>query len=269
MVPASNSLEILSMETSSRDNSYYRIRAGDKVKYVNVAPGILDANGLLMPLRSLPPLPYSDNKWNVASVSRSGEDNTFETVLESRPLRGVEQTWHPRMVDCLSLERVGRLMMNATSECVLKDQPEPRPIVIAKIARFEWEIPHIERETHTYRRLHQTDLAPQFLGHIHEEGRVIGFLLEKIDGSFTSIEHLSQCEEVLSRPHRTGLLHGGVNRNNFVIGDGWVKLIDFDNSQETQDKSMMTAEMLSLGSELRDESGRGAGFLTEDKEVDL
>lgn len=262
---APHSPEVLSMETSTRDDSHFRIRYGDRVKYVVVAPGTLDSDELFMPLSSLPPLPYEEDGWTVASVSRSAENQKLKSSLEHRRLRGVKEIWHPNKVNCLSLERVHRLTVNAF-ECIHKGQPAPRSTLIAKIARFEWEIPRIERETHVYRLLQPTDIAPRFLGHIHEEGRVIGFLLEKLDGRSAGIEHLPYCEGVLGRLHRLGLLHGDINRHNFIVGEGWTKMIDFEKCQETEDGGLMTAEMLCLSSELQDDSGRGAGFLTDDEE---
>jgi hypothetical protein len=254
------------METSSRDYSHLRIRCGTRVKYVVIPPHTLTSDELCLPLYSLPPLPTEDG-WTAARVSRSSEDRKLHFSIEQRPLCGVREIWHPNMVDCLSLERVQRFAMNV-SGCIRKDQPAPGKTFIAKIARFEWEIPYIERETHVYRLLQKTDIAPRFLGHIHEDGRVIGFLLEKLEGHHASIEHLSRCEEVLGRLHQSGLLHGDVNRYNFVIGEGWTKMIDFEKCQGTQDGGLMNAEVLSLPSELQENSGRGGGFLTDDEEDD-
>jgi predicted Ser/Thr protein kinase len=265
MESASHSPEILSMETSTRDDSHFRIRIGNKVKYVVVAPGTLTSDELFLPLYSLPPLPYNEDDWTVAHVSRRAGDKKLETSLERRQLRGVKEIWHPEMIDCLSLVRTERLTVN-TSGCIRKDQPAPCPALVAKIARFEWEIPRIEHETRVYRLLQHTDIAPRFLGHIHEQGRVIGFLLEKLEGHSASIGHLSQCEEVLGRLHGLGLLHGDINRYNFVVGQGWTKMIDFEKSQETRDEGLLNAETLSLPSELQDESGRGAGFITDEAE---
>jgi hypothetical protein len=147
------------------------------------------------------------------------------------------------------------------SECIRKGQEAPQSTVIAKIARFEWEIPRIEQEGHVYRPLQDTDIGPQFLGHVVEQGRVIGFVLENLHGKSASIEHRGRCTDVRGRLHRLGLLHGDVNRYNFMVGDGWKKMIDFEKSQETQDEGFFKTEVSSLSSELVDEGGRGAGFL--------
>ena len=43
-------------------------------------------------------------------------------------------------------------------------------------ARFDWEIQYIENET---TRINH-DVGPRFLGHLTEDGRAIGFLMERI-----------------------------------------------------------------------------------------
>ncbi|KAJ3555561.1 hypothetical protein NPX13_g10331 [Xylaria arbuscula] len=225
--------EVLSMETSTRDDSYFRIRYNDKVKYVVVIRGTFNSDELCLPLYSLPPLPYEDDGWTVARVSRNPGSPQLQFVLENRPLQGVKEIWHPEQVDCLALKRVQRLTMNV-SECTRKGQEAPQSTVIAK---------------------------SRDLRHVVEQGRVIGFVLEKLHGKSASIEHRARCTEVLGRLHRLGLLHGDVNRHNFMVGDGWTKMIDFEKSKETQDEGLVKAEVLSLLSKLEDESGRGAGFL--------
>ncbi|KAH8680573.1 alpha-galactosidase A [Xylariales sp. PMI_506] len=256
--------EVISMETSTRDHSYFRIRLGEWVKYVIVAPGTLDSGDLFMPLFSLPPLPYNEDGWTVAHVFRCTESQELKFTLENRTLAGVRDTWHHETVDCQSLERVRLLKMNVF-ECVRKDHPKPGSTVIAKFARFEWEIPRIERETRAYRLLEGKGIGPQFLGHIHERGRVIGFLLEKLHGSFAAIEQLSWCQGVLGRFHQLGLLHGDINRYNFIVDKDGAKLVDFENYQDTQDIELMRKEMLALPSALQDESERGAAFNTDSK----
>ncbi|KAL1880036.1 hypothetical protein Daus18300_001399 [Diaporthe australafricana] len=260
------------METSAASDSHFRIRCGESVKYVIVAPETFDDDELLMALDCLPPLPYDKDEWNFARVSRTAGDPKLHVSLDFRPLRGLSESWHPQCIDILSLEKVNLLSVN-TFECILKDEPTQNDQIsadsrtyVAKIARFEWEIPRLERETHAYQVIQHTDIGPRFLGHIHEQGRIIGFLLEKLDGRPAGIEDLSQCQEVLGRYHGLGLIHGDVNRYNFIIGESRVKMVDFEHYQETSSQEQMNSEMLSLPSELEDESGRGAGFLTDDEE---
>jgi hypothetical protein len=102
-----------------------------------------------------------------------------------------------------------------------------RATVIAIIAHFEWEIPTIERETRIYQLLEGGGAASRFLGHAHEHGRIIGFLLEKVEGHSASVEDLSVCEAALVKLHGLGRAHGNVNRNSFLVTEKGAKLIDF------------------------------------------
>jgi len=138
----------------------------------------------------------------------------------------------------------------------------PVPVaVIAKIARFEWELPRIEQETRAYQLLDGSGLAPRFLAHVHENGRIVGFLLEKIEGRSASFQDLSVCETALRKLHELGLAHGDVNRYNFLVTEEGVKLLDFERLQENASPESMSKELENLCAELVDESGRGGGFI--------
>lgn len=252
--------EVISMESSSRDKSYYRVRCGSRVKYLIVAQGILHGDELLMPLYALPPLPYTTDDWTTANISRREDTNELSVSLSSVPLASVKEVWHPESVDCLLLRRVDQLSAT-TFECTCGDRSETT--AIAKVARFEWEVPGIERESHAYRLLEGTGVTPLFLAHVTEQGRTIGLLVEKVEGRAAAIEDLEGCRAVLSTVHERGLLHGDVNRYNFIVGDGGVTLIDFETSCESQDAALLAAEMASLEEQLVETTGRGAGFLPE------
>lgn len=67
---------------------------------------------------------------------------------------------------------------------------------IAKYARFGWEIGYYQAETEAYSWLEGHGIRPRFLGHLKEEDRIIGFLLEKVQGRHATIQDLVGCEEV-------------------------------------------------------------------------
>lgn len=268
-------LSILSMEVddSNENESEYRIRIGHKVKYLKIAAATFDRDTLSFPLASLPLSLFSDDNWNVAHISRDVNSGELQTSLLQQQLAGVQNVWHSTQVDILDLERVERLTA-ATFEAVVCETTDSNTKtsithpyhckLIAKIARFEWEIPRIERETRAYQLLQQKDpaLTPRFLGHIREGDRVIGLLLEKLDDRRTAaIRDLHSCKMVLERLHNFGLLHGDVNRHNFLVDNDGVKLIDFEHFQEHASEISRTLEMQSLQAELDDVSGRGAGFV--------
>ncbi|KAF2725447.1 alpha-galactosidase A [Polychaeton citri CBS 116435] len=245
---------ILSMEVDDDDSfeSEYRLRIGNDVRYLIISPRTFDRDTLSFPLQSLPCLPY-DEEWTVASVSRDVISGEVETSLLNRTLAGVKCQWHHARVDCLELEKTKQLtaMVFEVSS----------PTVIAKIARFEWELPRIEQETRAYQLLEVTDwlLASPHMS--MENERIIGFLLEKIEGRSASIENLSVCEVALDKLHGLGLTHGDVNRYNFLIAKEGVKLLDFERFQEEASPESMSKEMEHLRAELVDESGRGGGFI--------
>jgi hypothetical protein len=184
---------VLSMDVygDNEVESEYQIWFGNKIRYIKIAPGTFDRDTPSFPLASLPPLPYSDDRWTTAYISQDVKSGELRTSLSERQLAGVQNMWHSTHIDVLNLERVDRMTITtfAAVICGVTDPTIKATItlplqskVVAKIARFEWEISRIERETRAYELLEQKDpeLAPRFLGHVREGGRVIGLLLEKL-----------------------------------------------------------------------------------------
>ncbi|KAH7009175.1 alpha-galactosidase A [Macrophomina phaseolina] len=258
--------------------SEYRLRIGNRVKYLSIAPATFDRDTLSFPLGSLPLLPYHDDNWTVAHISRGAESGELKTSLSNQKFAGVRSIWHSAQINVLDLERTEQLTGAAFKALISKYafrglaapsvpqllSSEDKVAVTAKIARFEWEIHRIERETRAYRALLQhgaSDIAPRFLGHVHESGHVMGLLLEKLEGQRNaSIDDLSGCEAVLGRFHGLGLLHGDANRYNFLVGQDGVRIIDFEHFQENTSEQLRKKEMQSLRNQLLDRSGRGSGF---------
>ncbi|KAL5349769.1 hypothetical protein ACLOAV_004801 [Pseudogymnoascus australis] len=215
------------MEVDDEDSceSEYRLQIGNEVKYLVINPSTYDRDTLSFPLADLPPLQYSAT-WTVANISRS-PTGTLRTTLSTRKLAGVKSLWHPTTIDYFGLEKTEQLTgaaYEALPTPALSPTLDiaPHAPVIAKIARFEWEIPRLEQETRIYRLLASADseLAPRFLGHIREGERVIGFVLEKVVGRAAGTEDLAACGEVLGRLHGVGVVHGDVNRFDFLVGEG-------------------------------------------------
>jgi predicted Ser/Thr protein kinase len=268
----------MDFDTSGQSNSYFRILANTIVKYVIIAPGTMDAESLDdMPLNFmnlLPPLPYDDSSWTTAHIFRSASGELLSSLSRSQ-LKGVTALWHPSMIDFRQLERIESLAP-LTQECkwLSRVPPDDSNItMIAKMARFEWEIPYIQRETEIYSLLEGTEIAPQFLGHIHEQGRIIGILLEKVNGRPAGIEDLQICSSALNRLHGLGISHGDCNRYNFIVGvDAKVTLVDFEKSTVGASEDSMQVETANLHKELVEVTGRGGGFvplLDDETQADL
>ncbi|KAI1111950.1 alpha-galactosidase A [Nemania sp. NC0429] len=173
----------------------------------------------------LPPIPYHEDTWRSACVSRNLLSGQFEVAFSSADLPGVETIWHPRMVDSLDIERT-------------KDPTLSAEEMIAKMTRFHWEVQYMKAETRMYQLLAGRGIAPEFIAHVHEAGRVIGFLLEKIrDGRNAEPPDLEY---------------------NFIIcPDGRVVLIDFDKARPCTNPALMEAEIESLEAQLAETTGRG------------
>ena len=90
----------------------------------------------------------------------------------------------------------------------------------------------------------------RFLGHLHEHGRVIGFLIEEILNSrHAELDDLEVCRKALSDLHRLGIKHGDTNKYNFLIQDGHAVLIDFETAEKCHDSEVLKEEMDNLETE--------------------
>lgn len=258
-----------------RFENFYRILAGTHVKYITIGPGALDHEALMdMPLKFaniLPPLPYNQATWNTARISRNTTTGELEFELSAREMAGISNVWHPTLVDFLCLQKIKSMglfvqLCTLTPDSTHEHRSSTGKRVIAKMARFEWEIQYLAQENLAYQLLHGTDIGPRVLGQIHEQGRVIGILLGIVPGRAAGIEDLPQCRAALKRLHNMRILHGDCNRHNFIVGSGGeVTLIDFSEFKENATDEELATEEESLAGKLEDDSGLGDyGVLGED-----
>ncbi|KAI0194552.1 hypothetical protein F4808DRAFT_474797 [Astrocystis sublimbata] len=165
------------------------------------------------------------------------EDGSPTTTANHDPLQEITFVWHEKLIDVLSLPRIERLRSG-----VFETLYEGRAAV-AKIACFEWQIPSLTRETWAYCVVTETQpsdgplTAPEFLGHLTENGRAMGFLMEKLEGRSACSDDLTQCAALLKRLHGLGdlgLVHGDVNRYNFIVEECCrgrvVRLVDLEHA---------------------------------------
>ncbi|KAE8316531.1 hypothetical protein BDV41DRAFT_562153 [Aspergillus transmontanensis] len=116
-------------------------------------------------------------------------------------------------------------------------------VVVAKFARFHWEIRYMESETTAYEWIKDYDIGPRFLGHPVEDGRVIGFLMERISNARHAVlDDLEACWDTLSRLHALGIRHG-------------------DMTQKCDDCNVLCEELDGLAESLASTSNRGGGGL--------
>ncbi|OBR02545.1 hypothetical protein CH63R_13771 [Colletotrichum higginsianum IMI 349063] len=225
-------LEILNQEIDD-DEAAYRVRVVRRVHYLTISrkpTAVLDIDTLCRPYLLIPKLPpFPDGNWTKMRISQAANGET-EHVLSWDPLDGIHSLWHPRQVDVLSLKRT------ADHKARVKEVQFDGRILLSKVAIFEWWIPRLQRETEFYERISKDhclgsgSVAPTFLGHIMEQERCVGFLLEKIDGRHPLLDDHPACEAALRKLHCIGWVHGDVNICNFLVhqSTGHVKLIDFE-----------------------------------------
>lgn len=262
MQPGSESIELLAclVDPDGEDEDEYRFLVDRKhVKYVTIDAGALPAetHRSFAPdvLRVLPEFPPGDwNQGHIAKDDRTGKP--IFSAISTEPLPAVESLWHPIIVDHLELKTVTRLRSNI-HEVTHVLFPEP---VILKLALFPWQVQYLEAETRAYEWIRNLEVVPRFLGHVSEGGRVVGFLMENIaKASPATLDDLEACKTALCQLHSLGVLHGDVNRNNFLIQESGdkVTIIDFETAEQCDEQDKLQAEISSLEESFKDLSNRG------------
>jgi len=247
--------EILEMLVDASEvdaaNSDYRLRVGNQVKYLVIEGGTFHSDVLSFPPNLLPrllPLLPPGN-WTQARVAR-GQDGNPELQLVHVVLPGVLTLWHPNRVEFLSL-KYGNTWISGV-RMVRYDSK----LVVAKVARFDYYIDGMERETAVYQTIEGRGIGPAFLGHILEGGRVIGILVELVEGRPAGPSDIHGCRDVLQRLHALDIAHGDIFRHNFIVAsDGTVKLIDFEMSFPCSSAEVKDQELATLSSALKEVRG--------------
>lgn len=179
----------------------------------------------------LPHLPPGD--WNEAYIHVDGQTGTPSINDTTRSSRlELMENWHPRKIDYIEFVNIETLQPDRMQVVTHPDFDVP---VLIKIASFPWEIPSLEREATIYRLLHGSGATPEFLGHVTEDGRAIGFITEYVRET-PSIRSRSMqgCLTALRSLHQRGIAHGDAHDGNCLIrDDGSSVLIDFELSVET------------------------------------
>ncbi|ORY67833.1 alpha-galactosidase A precursor [Pseudomassariella vexata] len=222
--------------------SEFRILVDNKfVKYITIDAGVYDRDDMCFGpslISLLPHLPPGD--WKKGHISRNLKtgDAHFSALREEKKLRS-----NVYEVTC----------------------PGFSSTIIAKFARFEWEVTQLEAETMAYGWIEGQHVGPGFLGHLTEEGRVIGFLIARIaDCRHATPEDFPLCHSVLSKLHKLGIKHGDINKHNFLIHDGKATLIDFDKALRPASNDELDVELYELQDQFQDTSGRGGQVVESD-----
>lgn len=246
--------------------NYLRMLKGDRIKYFTIAPGLYALDDMCFEpaiITLLPPFPAGD--WNEGFITRNSDDGAphFDKVIITN-LPGIQNAWHDMKLDHLSLKYDPYMLSSGVHLAI-------HPLflsktIIAKFAVWPWEIGYRDQENKSYQLLQGKDIGPEFLGHILEEGRIIGFILERItdarhaDATMSDVE---LCKKKLQQLHQLHILHGDVNKYNFLISKvtGEVTIIDFESARKCEDLEELEKESESLEEQFWDTSGRGGQFV--------
>jgi hypothetical protein len=238
------------------DSDYRFLVDGKDVKYIKTAPGIFPEDDRTFAPNLIPLLPkFPTGDWNEGYISKDKITGKLAfTKTTTSILPGVKNNWHPTKIDHLELIKLDHLRQSIHT---VSHPRFPRPVVV-KFAVFPWEIPQIELETTAYERISGTGISPNFLGHVTEAGRTIGFLMDLVEGGRTAgHEDLAACQCVLSKLHRLGLRHGDINKYNFLVGNESAVMIDFETTKECDVKEELEEEYGRLEESLMDPSYLG------------
>jgi hypothetical protein len=245
------------------EEGVYRVCVGDQVGYITISTDVFDEDTMCRPHLLIPQLPrLPEQKWSRIKITKQDNSTSpgkLAVLVTNEPLPEIRNAWHPNRVDALSLKQIVWHRSNV-HEVIYNGVP-----AISKIAALEWDLPALEREVWAYSVLdrfthdsNDSQIAPNVLGHLTECGRVIGLLLERQEGEYASGEDLAECTDVLQRLHRIGLIHGDVNRYNFIVNreSKRVTVVDFEHATVFQEESARI-ELESLRVELEEHTGRG------------
>lgn len=178
---------VLGHRINSGGTSYYRILRNGQMKYItegaDTFPPDFALNNRISRLVHLLP---SHDDWASVTISRDPLTALLRVVkLVRRRLRGVQVDdahAHPRHVEWADLG----FLIAPLSGCVYEVRvPGTKPgswiSLVAKVAAGEGDIPRIEKEIRAYHALAGKGVTPRFEGYVTENGRIIGFLMSKVE----------------------------------------------------------------------------------------
>ncbi|KAH8159878.1 hypothetical protein CIB48_g8375 [Xylaria polymorpha] len=210
------------------------------VKYATVSHDVLSL-GVRKHLYSstnvvqIPSLPAGDYCSVHIGLSPNGKQTSF-TTMPCQPGDSAEGAWHRNNFNFLDLEILD--WSSSTDNVKLVRNPSitsSKSLAVMKYAPFVDTLESISREMEMYQHLQHLSFVPKYLGQVVEQGRVIGFLIEYIEGArpvnkagaFRDLA-LDKCREALAELHLISVTHNNACPKNCLIRpNGKAVLIDF------------------------------------------
>lgn len=260
MAQVPRALLLLQASVDQDDDSHLRFLVdGRSIKYITIAPGVFAIDDMCFGpsiTRLLPAIPTGN--WNYGYIARDPRTSRpYFAQAITRDMKGIKNVWHSTKVDHLELV-TGKKLRSGVYEATC---PQFLTTVIFKFARFEWEIDALDSECAAYQFIEGRCIGPRFLGHVSEDGRVIGFLMDKVeDARHPTTSDYASCVKALTNLHRLGLLHGDLNKHNILINSKGATLIDFERTHKSDNTEAFQAEIENLVEQLNDASGKGGSY---------
>lgn len=216
-----------------------------KVKYILAPAGVFSMGGCSAApvstiLPQLPKFPTGDWNWAVVTKNKIAGRIFFQSYSESS-LPGIKDLWHSTCIDQLHLTDIKRLEHNVY---VVSHPSIVRQIAVAVFNHFPSEIHTMQNEAAIYKAIEGHEIGYKFLGHLMEEGRAIGYLMEYIEGHrLPGPQDLGACLRIVKRLHNLGYKHGRISKEIFHIHDDLVWLAQLWSVTKCTDSKELKEEL--------------------------
>lgn len=248
---------------------HYRIRVGQSIKYLRGPKPLStlpDQSGDKLSFQTV-----ADGDWNLG-IMQVGSDGRYMLVsTENRQLPDLMAVWHEGRFDLGDLGYQMDVPMDRSGERfefplqlrghipsgIFEAQKATEKAVVA-LWNYDLEASYSEalaNESYIYSLLQGQTIAPQFLGHLTENNsRTIGYVLESVESRQARMMDFEGCREALKQLHNLGIVHGGINRESFLIKkDSKALLQNFFNSFRSSDQAIKEEEIARLEEVLKGE----------------
>ncbi|KAF1983435.1 hypothetical protein K402DRAFT_338380 [Aulographum hederae CBS 113979] len=212
-----------------------------QVKYLFVDSTFCEAKNVRFGedvLRLLPPMPPGD--WNWGSVTYNRLTKKSNLAVRKKFFPRVHHVWHYLSINHLEFEIVEMIKSNVW---VVTAPRFPEPVILKITKNNDQGITAIDKETEAYSWIEGSGVGPKFLGHVHEEGRVIGFVIEKVEGIHPYMnQHSEQTRAAMGKLHALGVRHCDLNACNVLVREDKAVIIDFETANKTNDQKLLEKE---------------------------
>ncbi|KAI0598084.1 kinase-like domain-containing protein [Biscogniauxia sp. FL1348] len=195
-------------------------------------------------------LPDLPKEWTWVCIVRhykTGEP--YVRSYHNRPPKCIEvDAWHSDVFEYAEIQKINLLQIERfrkEDRMWLVQHPTTDKQCLMKIAEVPKSTRDVKSETDIYRALEGSGIAPQFMGHVAEQGRVMGFLIEWIEGAaHPDMEHdMERVKDALKKLHALGIVHKDPHAGNFLVKDDRVYIIDFEHAHRTNNPDEFAKEM--------------------------